>query len=452
MITLRLLTCLLATFLGVASSQAASIWQQATPYAVNTNSAYAPLGSVNHITSYGAPFNASLPGPDKIYTFTLAEPMVVYYSAPLNVRMFLLADSSANGGGVELGYSLYIPAGRHYIVLEWVGTGPSGSAAFNINANTGTAFTPLVSYPSSGTLTCGQTLTVPAACDGNSILFKQTPRIPYMPYSPPTAGYGFGCSRAFSFTLTQPSYIQARLRTTQYGSAFFAVSADNSNMSVLQSGGQPFQPDMLPAGTYWLMVSGWYGPLQDLPDMPVELLCSPNPIPRYQSAKPIASPLAAGNVAQGTLFNQDDHLYAYGDWQNNQGYTYGSYNPGIDRAFKYTATGRQRLTIVNRGHSNHQLIMLDSTGSTQKTLDVRATGIGGYVNQGSPTVGTSGLGPDVVVQGSSTILPGPATYYMVIEQASASVGDAFDYKLIGTCLPTGGLGQRLYRSGRVERV
>jgi len=258
---------------------------------------------------------------------------------------------------------------------------------------------------------CGDILSgsfVGARNDHNG--YMQTSGFPYILKERPE------CS--FMFTMGFPGYILINQRgTTRHG---VVLCPDSSNITSFPLDGYSLSLQ-LPAGRYFINIE--QGEDTTERDFAFQLLCSNNSLTSqlYQDIRSLAISTGTNTAVRGDFQQGRNHASHYKDM-----YWYGAYYPGVERDwyrpepdtfYQFRLAEPQQVTIRNNGNTGHKAYLLDSTGSTQDVLDVQI------------------LRQEDYKQASSTIHLPAGTYYLAVEQASATTLEPYDFQISTACAP-----------------
>lgn len=230
--------------------------------------------------------------------------------------------------------------------------------------------------------------------------------------------------RSYAFTLGAPAYVLIdQLGYTRHG---VVLCEDNSNGTDYPFGEYALHLQ-LGAGTYFINIE--QGEDTSELDYSFRLLCSPAPLlaQMYPSIKQLAQQVSSNQVVRGDFSRGSNHLSHYRDfeWPRYWDYSFlypfrnlrDFYRPERDTFYTFRLQERRQVSIRNNANTGHKAYLMDSAGYAYQLLDVNITK------------------QEEAMQASSTLSLPAGTYYLAIEQASATTAEPYEFQISSTCTP-----------------
>lgn len=230
--------------------------------------------------------------------------------------------------------------------------------------------------------------------------------------------------RSYAFTLGAPAYVLIdQLGSTRHG---VVLCEDNSNGTDYPFGEYALHLQ-LDAGTYFINIE--QGEDTTERDYSFRLLCSPASLlaEMYPSIKRLAQQVGSNQVVRGDFSRGTNHLSHYRDfewpryWEYSFLYPFRNlrdfYRPERDTFYTFQLHERRQVSIRNNANTGHKAYLMDSAGYAYQLLDVNITK------------------QEEAMQASSTLTLPAGTYYLAIEQASATTAEPYEFQISSTCVP-----------------
>lgn len=252
----------------------------------------------------------------------------------------------------------------------------------------------------------------------------------YMAPSNPVWGPGWPyvlkqrAERSYVFTLNAPGYVFVeQIGGTRHG---VVLCPDSSNVTDYPLGEYALHLS-LAAGRYFINVE--QGEDTTELDYSFRLLCSPAPLlaQMYPSIKQLAQQVSSNQVVRGDFSRGSNHLSHYRDfeWPRYWDYSFlypfrnlrDFYRPERDTFYTFRLQERRQVSIRNNANTGHKAYLMDSAGYAYQLLDVNITK------------------QEEAMQASSTLSLPAGTYYLAIEQASATTAEPYEFQISSTCTP-----------------